>query len=56
MCKKKPKQQKDKKRESIPWNLQVYRNKNNLCWKCGKPATTTVFFDVPVCDKHKDER
>jgi hypothetical protein len=36
------------------WELEVYRNVNNLCVFCGKPMTTTIFHDVPVCDEHKD--
>ena len=39
----------------IPWELQVYRNTHRLCVYCGEPMTTTVFHDVPVCDKHKNE-
>lgn len=42
--------------KQVSWEEQVYRNINNLCVYCGKPMTTTVFFDVPVCDEHKDEK
>lgn len=42
--------------KNVSWELQVYRNVNNLCVYCGKPMVTTVFFDVPVCDEHKNEK
>lgn len=36
------------------WDTQVNRNTKFLCVFCGKPAVTTVFFDVPVCEDHRD--
>ena len=48
----KKKKKKEEEKESIPWELEVYRNTHNLCVYCGKPMVTTIFFDVPVCEEH----
>jgi len=34
------------------WELEVYRNINNLCVWCGKPMFKIVFYDIPVCKDH----
>lgn len=46
----------EKTKDDISWELEVYRNTHNLCVYCGKPMTTTIFHDVPVCDEHKNTR